>query len=192
MKKNPMIMFLFMLFLAFVGGGYAQAQQKTPANHKKVLVVYYSYSGNTREIATQIHQKIGGDIVEIKTVKPYPKVYNELTAQAKKELESGFKPDIQPISVNVKDYDTVFVGSPNWWVTIAPPVITFLSKNDLSGKTVIPFITHEGSGLGRSVSHIKEICPKATVKDGLAVRGSSVKSAQKDVEQWLKKLGIIK
>jgi flavodoxin len=128
---------------------------KTPlTGSTKVLVIYYSRIGNTREIASQIHKITGGDIVEIMPVDPYPDDYNATTKQAKLELNSGYKPPLKTKVENVESYNVIFVGSPNWWSTIAGPVKTFLSEYDLSGKTIAPFITHEGSSLANSVSHV--------------------------------------
>ena len=167
-----------------------EAQAQTPAKGKKILVTYFSRSGNTREMAQQIQKIMGGDIFEIQTVTPYPFEYNAVTKQAKQELESGFKPPIKAKVANIKDYDIVFVGSPNWWGTIAPPVMTFLSEHDLSGKTIVPFITHQGSGLGRSGADIAKLAPQATVRDGLAIWGKDVKSSQDEVAQWLRDLKL--
>jgi flavodoxin len=167
----------------------AQAAQ-TASGGRKVLIVYYSRSGNTREIASQIHGLVGGDVVELQTVTPYPDEYSAVTKLAKEELQQGVKPALKTKIADFASYDVVFVGSPNWWNTIASPVRTFLSEYDFTGKTIAPFITHEGSGLGASVEDIKKLCPKANVLDGLAVRGKSVKSAQGDVSEWLGRLGM--
>lgn len=156
----------------------------------KILIIYYSRSGNTREIANQIHERVGGDIVEIQTVEPYPDDYNAVTKQAQQELNSGYKPPLKTKVENIRSYDVIFVGSPSWWSTIASPVRTFLSEHDLSGKTMVPFITHEGSGLGRSVTDIMTICPNSTILDGLAIRGRNAKTAQREVSEWLSRLGI--
>ena len=163
---------------------------QTPAKTRKVLVTYFSRSGNTRAMAQQIQKITGGDIFEIQTVTPYPVEYTATTKQAKQELESGFKPPIKAKVNNVKEYDIVFVGSPNWWSTIAPPVMTFLSEHDLSGKTVVPFITHQGSGLGRSAADIAKLAPQATLKDGLAVWGRDVGDAQEQIAKWLQGLKL--
>ncbi len=144
----------------------------------KVLIVYYSHSGNTRKVAREIHKVVGGDLVGIEPLEPYPNDYSTLVEQAKRELHSGFMPELDQGPVNVESYDTVFVGSPNWWHTIAPPVITFLSRADLSGKTIIPFITHGGGGSGRSVSDIANLCPHATVLEGLSVYGADARAAR--------------
>ncbi len=156
----------------------------------KVLTVFYSHSGNTRECANQIHKQVGGDIVEIIPVTPYPGDYEAVVKQAKQELKSGHRPALRTQVENIEAYDVIFVGSPNWWNTVAPPVMTFLSEYDLSGKATVPFITHAGSGLGRSVTDIARLCPHSTVLEGLAVTGSDVKTAQTRVSEWLRKLDM--
>lgn len=197
MKKITTFSLLLIVALLLVGCGSTSARQQTPpeatstnkaqaaAPAKKTLILYYSHTGNTRELAEQIRQKTGADIVEIRTVRPYPTVYNELTEQAKREQNSGFRPPIQPLNINIAEYDTIFIGSPIWWSTIATPVTTFLSEQNMAGKTLIPFVTHGGSGLARTVNAIKELAPQANVRDGLAIRSSNVKSAQKDIDSWL-------
>ena len=121
----------------------------------KALVVYYSRSGNTRAVAEAIHAAVGGDIVELQPVTPYPEAYRATTDQAKQELASGYKPPLKNRIEHIEAYDVVFVGSPNWWGTVAGPVRTFLSEYDLAGKRIAPFITHDGSSLCRSVADIK-------------------------------------
>jgi flavodoxin len=157
----------------------------------KKVAVYFSHSGNTREIANQIHKSVGGDIFEIQSVKPYPSNYDAVVKQAKQELESGYKPALKTKIENIESYDVVFMGYPNWWGTIPRPVVTFLSEYDLSGKTIVPFCTHGGSRLGRSVTDISKLCPKSTVLDGLVVRGNNVKTAQNEVSEWLRKIKMM-
>jgi flavodoxin len=158
----------------------------------KILVAYFSYSGNTREIANQIHKSVCSDIFEIQAVKPYPHDYNAVVQQARKELDSGYKPDLKSKIENIEPYNLVFIGYPNWCSTVPAPVRTFLSEYDLSGKTIAPFCTHEGSGMGRSTSDILKLCPKSTVLDGIAIRGSVVKTAQNKVSDWLQKINIMR
>lgn len=158
-------------------------------NHK-MLIVYYSRTGNTRTVAEEIHKQLGGDIVELQTVQPYPEAYRATTEQAKQELESGFKPPLKTKIENMDSYDVIAVGSPCWWSTVATPVITFLTEYDFSGKTIAPFMTHEGSGLGRTITHIRQLCPRATILEGLAIRGSNVTEAKKPVAAWLNKIGL--
>ncbi len=161
-------------------------------NSKKILVAYFSHSGNTREIAGQIHKNAGGDIFEIKAVKPYPDDYDAVVKQAKQELASGYRPALKTTTENIRSYDVVFIGYPNWCGTIPAPVATLLSEGDFSGKTIVPFCTHEGGGLGRSVSDISKLCPKSAIPEGIAIRGREVKTAQNEVSGWLRKIKIMK
>lgn len=160
-------------------------------NSGKVLVVYFSRTGNTRQMARLIQKTTGADLFDIIPAKPYPELYQEVSDQAKEEINAGFHPELKSNITSVDELDVVFVGSPNWWSTIAPPVATFLAGHDLSGKTIIPFVTHEGSGLGHSVGDIKKLCPNSVVLDGLPIRGHQISGAQKEVEKWLKRIGII-
>lgn len=155
---------------------------------KKVLVVYFSYSGNTRAMAKQIQNVTQGDIFELQTVQAYSTDYDTAVKQAQQEIADGYQPELKSKLTNLQDYDVVFIGSPCWWGTIAPAVHTFLSSYDLAGKTIVPFMTHEGSGLGHSVNDIKKYAPKSTVLDGLAIRGRSVNSSQAEVNKWVKGL----
>jgi flavodoxin len=157
----------------------------------KKVVVYFSHSGNTREIANQIHQSVGGDIFEIQSVKPYPRNYDAVVEQARQEQQSGDKPALKTTLEHIGSYDVVFIGYPNWWGTIPRPVVTFLSEYDLSGKTIVPFCTHEGSRQGRSVTDITKLCPQSTFLDSIAIRGSNVKAAQNEVSEWLRKIKMM-
>jgi len=159
---------------------------------KKSMVVYFSHSGNTRALAIQIHKSLGGDIFEIQSAEPYPRDYDSCVQQAKQELNSGYKPALRTKVENITEYDVLFIGYPIWWGTIPAPIRTFLSEYDLSAKTIAPFCTHEGTGLGRSVSDVSGLCPKSTLVDAVAIRGSDVKNAQKKVVEWLGKIGITK
>lgn len=167
------------------------SENEANTSNWRVLTVYYSHSGNTRECARQIHEMAGGDIMEIVPLDPYPQDYDAVVDQAKRELKAGYRPALRTKAVNVESYDVLFVGSPNWWNTVAPPIMTFLSQGDFSGKAVFPFITHEGTGLGRSAKDIARLCPNATVLEGLAIRGREVKDVQSQVSDWLRKLGIL-
>jgi flavodoxin len=167
-------------------------QSQTNLINKKILVVYFSHSGNTSVIAEQIRNATGGDIFEILPVKDYPEDYQTVVDQAKREINSNYKPALKTKVKNIESYDVIFVGSPNWWSTIAPPVATFLSSYNLEKKIVITFVTHEGSSMGHSVSDVKRFCPKSTVLEGLPIRGSYVKRAQDDVMKWLREIKIIK
>ena len=155
-----------------------------------ILVAFFSRTGNTRVIADFIHEKLDCDIFEIKPVDPYPKDYNATVERAKREQDSDYRPELAIELENMDSYDTIFVGHPNWWGTMPMAVFTFLEEYDLSGKTIVPFCTHEGGRLGRSVKDITTLCPRSTLLDALAVRGSAAASARDDVSEWLRRIGM--
>ncbi len=168
------------------------AEQAEPTSAtRRVLVAYFSWSGNTREIANQIHKIIGGDLFQIVSVDQYPSDYDETVKQARRELDAGYRPKLKSEVENIGSYDVVFIGYPNWCGTIPRPVASFLSKCNSSGKTIAPFCTHEGSRLGRSVEDIAKLCPQSNVLEGLAVRGGDVRNAQNRVSEWLRKIGMM-
>lgn len=164
-------------------------QAQAAVEGDRILVLYYSWGGNTREVANQIKAATGGDVFEVVPVKAYPKDYHDCTDQAKKEINADFKPEVRAMP-DFDKYDVVLVGSPCWWGTVAPPIATALTKGNLDGKTIVPFMTHEGSGFGRSVSDIKRFCPKSKFLDGLAIRGGSVGGARAEINRWLKDIKI--
>ena len=129
---------------------------------------------------------------EIQTIKPYPTDYSTVVDQAKRELKVDYRPELKGKLKNIKQYDVIFIGYPIWWSTYPQAVKEFLSQYDCSGKTIIPFCTHEGSELGRSVADLKKLCPKSTILEGLAIRGSAAHHSDDRIELWLKKLNILK
>jgi flavodoxin len=161
----------------------------------KTLIVFFSRTGNTREVASQIHQRVGGDLFELRTAHSYPKEYRATTDQAKRELEARFRPQLVGDIKNIDAYDVVFLGYPNWWGTMPMALFSFIEKYKLAGKTLMPFCTHEGSRLGRSEADLKALCPNSTVLEGLALRGGNLanvkaESAQRDVAEWLQQMGM--
>ena len=149
---------------------------------KKVLVAYYSHSGNTKVVANKIKEITGGDLFEIKTNHEYPKNYTDIINQAKLEKEQDFKPELSE-QIDISEYDTIFVGSPVWWYTFASPIRTFLAENDFSGKTIMPFCTHGGGGASNTYTDIEKLCPNANVKSGFDSYENSAKDS--DIEQWI-------
>lgn len=166
-------------------------EPQTAASSGGILVAYFSHTNNTKAVAEQIHEQVGGDLFRIVPVNPYPENYNECVDQAEKELNEDFRPEIETSVENMDAYDVIYLGYPNWWGTIPMPVATFLETYDFTGKTIIPFCTHEGSRLGESESHIARIAPQATMLAGFESRGSSVNSAGDKVSAWLRELGMI-
>ena len=119
-----------------------QSENKT--NSSKALVVYYSRSGNTEALARMIGNETGADMFRVTTVTPYPEVYRETTELARAERDNNARPAINGRVENMADYDVVYIGVPNWWSTMPMPMFTFLEQYDLSGKTIVPFVTHGG------------------------------------------------
>jgi flavodoxin len=153
-----------------------------------ILVAYFSISGNTRKIAKQIQMQTGGDIFEIRTMHKYPLNYNELLAQAKKEIVSGAKPSLRENITNMETYRIVFLGYPNWWNTIPAPVLTILTENDFTNKIIVPFCTHGGGGIGHSVTDIKKQLPEAKMLETFSINGSYVKETNSEVANWIGKI----
>ena len=180
------------------------ASEKNSSADKKILVLYFSRTGeeynvgnitkgNTAIVAEMIAKKIDADTFEVKAATPYPDAYEACTELAKQELESNVRPVLANNIDNLAQYDTIFIGYPIWWGALPRIVMTFLENNDFSGKTIIPFCTHGGSGLAGTEREISKACPNAKVLSGLAIVGKSVQNnfsaVQKDVDTWLKGLG---
>ena len=143
--------------------------------------------GNTARIAKQIADETGADLLELKAVREYPFAYEECTATAKAELRANSRPELVEIP-DIGGYEAIFLGYPNWWGTMPMPVWTFLEAHDFTGKTIYPFCTHEGSGMGNSERDLKRLCPTARIEKGLAVRGSEAKDAEKAVRAWIESI----
>ena len=186
----------------------SEKAQSADTSGKKILTVYFSSAntadvdavssatpsfngmGSTEYLAVYINGKVGGDIAKITPVKDYPTSYNGTLDTAKDERDKDKRPEFKSLDVNPEDYDIIFVGYPMWWYTLPMIMYTFFDTYDFSGKTIIPFNTHAGSGDGGTYSEIKEFEPGATVPDGLAVSGSGADKAGGDIDSWLSGLGF--
>ena len=184
-KITKMFATLFAAAAALAGATHAAAQEKPVVDRERVLVVYYSWSGNTRQAAQYIAEHTGAHTMEIVPVKPYSKDYNECVEQAKKEVQTEATPEIKTPTVDLNKYDVVFIGTPNWWSSIAPPVRTFLEKNNFAGKKVALFVTHGSGGMARCEKDAKELLSKATMLRSAAFEGSSISSAKEAVTKWV-------
>ena len=156
--------------------------KESEMSDKKILIAFYSHSGNTKTVAEKIQEITDGDLYEIKTNHEYPKNYTDIVNQAKKEKEQEFKPELTE-HIDISNYDTIFIGSPVWWYTFASPVRTFLSENDFSGKTIIPFCTHGGGGASMTYSDIARLCPDSDVQAGFSSFENNAKESE--IEQWI-------
>lgn len=159
------------------------AEAKVSAEPGRILVAFYSWSGNTKFAAEKIAGATGGTLFEIQPEKAYPADYSACTSQAKKEIREGFRPALTS-KIDLKNYDVIFIGSPNWWGTMAPPVASFLASADLKGKTLIPFFTHGGGGMQNCEKDTAKLGAAAKVMKAAAFSGSSVKRDAKKIEEW--------
>ena len=178
-----------------------ETQPETPTNPSdsdnsgttdgKTLIVYFSWSGHTRTVASYIKEFTGADMVEIEVQEPYSSVYNEVTARARHELDNDIRPALKTKVENMDEYDILIVGTPIWGSHLSTPVKSFLASYDLTGKKILPFCTHGGSGTAQSVNDIRDVCPKAEILQSLAVYGSQAENSQDEVKRWLENNGVL-
>jgi len=159
----------------------------------KTLVVYFSYScGNTKHIAKMVQNALDADIAEIKPVHPYTGTYDEVVEQGHREVDRGFKPEIEPLPVALSDYDTIVVGTPTWWYTMSPAVLSLLTANNWAGKTVIPFMTN-GGWPGHVIKDIEKACRDAIFKHEKEIQfdsngGNRMITPKQELDKWLSEL----
>ena len=189
------------------GGGTKQTDEETVTNNTtdmkekgKALVIFFSHAGenysvghievgNTKIVADYISEMTGADQFEIVAEKSYDMPYNRLIEVARNEERNGELPAYKGQVPDLAQYDTIFIGGPIWWGTYPRVMFTFFGENDLNGKTIIPFTTHEGSGLGNVVSDVKNAYPKATITGQFSIAGHNVRSGKATVQRWLNGLG---
>ncbi|MGM9991707.1 MAG: flavodoxin [Candidatus Bruticola sp.] len=162
-------------------------EAKKQPNSSRALVVYFSYSGNTKRVAEEIAKQTGADLFRLETIKAYPANYQACTDQAKKEKNSGERPQFKGSMPDISKYDTIYIGYPCWWYTCPMVVLSFVEKVDLVGKTIAPFSTHGGSGM-TGIRDIQKAAPKASVTEGLAIYYHDLDSASTKVASWLKQI----
>lgn len=157
----------------------------------KKLIVYFSYSNNTRKIAYKIKDYLNCDILEIKTVTPYSNDYNTVVNDEHNSEASNYLPEIEKINVDLNMYDTIILGTPVWWYRPVPAIRTFLTQYDLSGKTIIPFATNAG-WLGRTFIEIKKLCSNSKIENEMNIVFESysdkLKTDEKEIDNWIKTL----
>ena len=143
-------------------------------------------TGNTEAAAGILRKLTGADLFKIEQMQAYSRDSNACIAEAQADQRRNARPELRAYPESIDEYDTVYLGFPNYWGTMPMAVYTFLEHFDFTGKTIKPFCTHEGSGMGRSEKDIKQLCPGADVEKGLAIHGSNVEKARKDMERWVK------
>ena len=170
-----------------------------------VLIVYLSRTNNTKSIAEIIHNQVGGKLVSLALERPYPENYRAIVDQVAKENSTGYLPPLKTKIDDIAQYDIIFVGFPTWGMQLPPPVKSFLSSYNLTGKTIIPFNTNAGYGVGSTFQTVKALAPNSKVLEGFStqggierdgilfvIKGEKEKQAKLEIQQWLKKIGVLK
>lgn len=190
-------------FLTSCSKAQNQLGQKT-ISHKNILIVYLSRTKNTKTVAEIIQKNTGGTLIELELQNPYPTDYKTTVDQVAKENETAFLPPIKTKIENMGKYDVVFIGFPTWGMRIPPPMKSFLNEYNLKGKTVIPFNTNAGYGVGSSFDKVKQLCPESKIMEGFSIKGGVEKDgilfvmegkkkidAENQIQKWLKKIEIL-
>lgn len=173
-KSTAAILVASALGSNFVGRSALAATGNLVADKShRIGVVYFSKTGNTRFLAQEIARITKATLIEIRTVNPYPENYRATTRQARIEQDEDARPELQPHE-SLDNYDMLFIGYPNWWGTMPMAMFTLLEKNRLAGKTIMPFCTHQGSALGRSIRDMGRLCPDADILSGHAQEGGDL------------------
>lgn len=172
---------------------------------ERTLIVYLSRTKNTKVVAEIIQESVGGTLVELELVTPYPEHYQTTVNQVAEENRTGYLPPLKTKIDNIGNYDFIFVGFPTWGMQLPPPVKSFLNEYDLSGKVIIPFNTHAGYGVGSGFRTIEELCPNSNILAGYSTKGGverdgiifvmedeKEKQVQEDVKEWLQEIGLVK
>lgn len=159
---------------------YSRADENYVSGALKVLE-----TGNTEIVADMIRKETGADLFRIDQMVKYSTGYNACIAEAKEDQRRNARPELVSYPDSIDEYDTIYLGYPNYWGTMPMAVFTFLEKYDFSGKTIKPFCTHEGSGMGQSESDIRKLCGNAKIEKGLAIHGTNVLKAENAVKQWV-------
>ena len=194
--KNAL--FISLLIVLGIGVGCSNAQSMAS---KKILIVYLSRTNNTKAVAEIIQKNVGGTLVALELVTPYPADYHATVEQVVNENEAGYLPPLRTKIDSIGTYDVVFVGFPTWDMQMPPPMKSFLKQYDLGGKTVIPFNTNAGYGVGSGFQTVKELCPNSKVLEGFSmeggierdgvlfvIKGEKAKEADVEVKKWLRKI----
>lgn len=196
-------------FLLLIGACSSQPENvqvthDTTVDSSKILIVFLSRTNNTKALAELIQGQVGGRLVALEVEKPYPENYRATVEQVAKENETGYLPPLKTKIDNIQQYEVVFVGFPTWGMQLPPPMKSFLHQYNLKGKTVIPFNSNGGYGIGSTFQTVKELCPNSTVLEGfttqggserdgklLVIHGDRAKEAGTEVKNWLHKINLL-
>ena len=206
MKMTTLMMHGILAFLLLIGACSSSQTERVQVSvdSESVLIVYLSRTNNTKVIAEIIQRNVGGRLVALELKNPYPANYQATVQQVAKENETGFLPPLKTKIDSIQKYDVVFVGFPTWGMQLPPPMKSFLNQHDLKGKTVIPFNSNGGYGIGSSFQTVTQLCPNSNVLEGFTTRGGSERDgqllviqgdkatkAETAVKNWLRKIKVI-
>ena len=211
MKSITSIMHILLAFFLLISA-CSSSQTKdsnvnvdSTINPDKILIVYLSRTNNTKAIAEIIYKNVGGKLVAIELEKPYPENYQATVQQVVNENETGYLPPLKTKIDSIQNYDIIFLGFPTWGMKLPPPMKSFLHQYDLKDKTVIPFNTNGGYGVGSSFQSVRELCKDSKVLEGfemkggverdgikLAIKDEMAKEAEAKVNKWLQKIKVLK
>lgn len=173
-----------------VGSVATIAEQKKSDGNAKILIAYFSWSGNTQGIAEEIRKQTGADIFEIEPEKPYSENYNTVLREAQKDQRKQARPKLKNHVKNFDEYDIIMLGYPNWWASIPMLIASFLEEYDFSSKKIMPFCSHGGGRFGQTLTAIAKLAPNASIMKGLSVHYSGGSQLRDDVANWLKENNI--
>jgi flavodoxin len=195
------------LFTSLLGSCQTKPEailENTQVASDKILIVYLSRTKNTKAVAEMIQEQVGGTLIVVELVTPYPEDYRAIVAQVARENESGFLPPLKTKISNLDQYEVIYLGFPTWGMQLPPPMKSFLTDNNLSGKTVIPFNTNAGYGIGNSFETVKELCSKCQILEGFSTKGGIERDGilfvmegerevevRQEVRKWLERVGLI-
>ena len=177
----------FRLARGVIGTGLISslATQKSLSSGKKILIAYFTWSGNTQGIAFEIQKQTGAEIFEIEPEKPYSENYNTVLREAQRDQHRKARPKLKNRVKNFDDYDIIMLGYPNWWASIPMPIASFLEEYNFDGKIIMPFCSHGGGRFGQSLTAIAKLSPKALITEGLSVHYSGGGRLKDDIARWL-------
>jgi flavodoxin len=183
---------LMLLLTVLLGSNANEAlQAQNTIIGKRILIAYYSRSGNTETVARLIQKNTGGELFRIETAAPYPEDYDQMVKKASEEKKSGYKPPLKSKVAAIDSYDILYVGFPIWDMSLPAPIKSFLSDYDLSTKTIIPFCTNDGYGKGSSFDTVKELSPKSKFLDGFVTEGKNAGTSESQIKKWLYNIGML-
>lgn len=203
------LFFCLSLIVIYMVSGSSKAQDSLHASlidktDKNILIVHLSRTKNTKAVAEIIQSNVGGTLVALELENPYPEDYQTIVKQVESENNTGFLPPLKTKIDSIEKYDIIFVGFPTWDMQLPPPMKSFLKNYDLSGKTIVPFNTNAGYGIGSSFEAVKELSPNSTILEGYStnggiesdgvyfvIEGERKKQVQSEINEWLQTIKLI-